>query len=437
MTESIQKKLLHISPPRVKITYDVETGGTIEKTELPFVIAVLADLSGNRDPSAEVVPLKMRQMIAIDRDNFESVMAQHQPLETTRTGLQHLVMQLETDAMLQIKVLDATKQELLSDLQKAVEFDQSVLFKRLYESTYGSFGGTPFSLLVGDYEISCSADDIAFLTGMSQIAAATHAPFIASASAALFDLRSFDDFGKPRDLAKIFESVEMVSWNAFRQSEDSRYAVLTLPRVQRQGTASPAPVWFSAAYLLAARIGRAFSQYAWPVLFNGFEDNGVSPEVEITVHRAQELGQLGFIPLCVRSGTTQTAFIGACSTQQPKKYMAEEANANAKISALLPYMLATARFTHYVKAIMRDKVGTFLTRGNIEAYLNSWISQYVLLDDNAAEEINAAYPLRAAKIVVTDVAGSVGAYNATLFLKPHFQMEELTTSIRLVARLSA
>lgn len=435
MTESIQKKLLHISPPRVKITYDVDTGGAIEKKELPFVIAVLADLSANRDIALDAAPLKTRQLIALDQDNFEVVMAQYQPLEPTRIGLQHLVMHLKADAMLQIKVLNATKQELLDDLQKAVEFDQSVLFKRLYESTYGSFGGTPFSLLVGDYEISRSADDIAFLTKISEIAAATHAPFIASASAALFDLTSFADLGKPRDLAKIFESVEMVGWNAFRQSEDSRYAVLTLPKVHCPSTTSSSPVCFNASYLLAARIGRAFSQYAWPVPFAGFEDTGASPEVEITVHRAQELGQLGFIPLCVRSGTTQTAFVGANSTQHPKKYTTDEANASAQISALLPYMLTTARFAHYVKVIMRDKIGSFLTRGNVESYLNTWISQYVLLDDNATEEAKAFCPLRAANIVVTDDVGSVGAYHATLFIKPHFQMEELTTSIRLVASL--
>jgi type VI secretion system protein ImpC len=416
MTESIQKKLLHMRPPRVKMTYDVETGGAIEKKELPFVIAVLADLSGNRDPALDVAPLKTRQLIAIDRDNFEAVMSQHKPLESVRRGLAHLVTQLATNAMLQIKVLDATKQELAADLQKAVAFDQSVLFKRLYESTYGSFGGTPFSLLVGDFEMGRSAADIAFLTQISQIAAAAHAPFIASASAALFDLNSFDDLGKPRDLAKIFEGVEMAGWYAFRESEDSRYVTLTLPRVALLDPASPDSVWFSAAYLLAARIGCAFSQFAWPVLFGGFEDDGLVPEVEITVRRTQELGQLGFIPLCARTGTTQTAFIGTHSPQ-------------------LPYLLATSRFAHYVKVIMRDKVGSFMTRGNVESYLNTWISQYILLDDNAPEEAKAAFPLHAAKIAVTDVEGSPSTYQATIFIQPHFQLEALTTSIRLVASL--
>lgn len=437
MTEFIQKKLLHISPPRVRITYDVETGGDIEKKELPFIIAVLADLSGNRDKAVDVAPLKTRQLIALDRDNFEAVMAQHQPLESTRLGLAHLVTQLETNEMLKIKVLDATKQELLNDLQKAVAFDQSVLFKRLYESTYGSFGGTPFSLLVGDYDIGNDADDITFLTKMSALAADSHAPFIASASAALFALSTFDDLDKPRDLSKTFERAEMIGWNDFRASEDSRYVTLTLPRVHLPSPASKAPIGFNAAYLLAARIGRAFSKYAWPVFFSGFEDDGLRPEVEITVHRSQELGQLGFIPVCVRSGTTQTAFIGTHSSQLPKKYTADDATESAQISAQLHYILASSRFTHYVKTIMRDKIGSFLTRGSVEAYLNTWISQYVLLDDNATQEVKAAFPLRQASISVTGVAGSPGAYQATIFIKPHFQLDELTTSIRLVASLPA
>ena len=418
MTESIQKKLLKIRPPRVKITYDVETGGHIERKELPFIIAVLADLSGLRDPSAEALPLKSRPMIALDRDNFEAVMAQ-----------------LETNAMLQIKVLDATKQELLNDLEKAVEFDQSAIFKQLYESTYGTYGGLPFSLIVGDYEVGPSATDTAFLSHMAAIAAAAQAPFIVSASAELFGMNSFSDIGKPRDLSKIFEGTDLIGFHEFRQTEDSRYVALTLPRVKVQDPASPDSIGFSAAFVLAARIGQAFSTYAWPVMFGGFEDDGLAPEVEITVHRAQELGQLGFIPLCARTGTTQTAFIGTHSAQLPNKYLADDANANAQISALLPYMLAASRFAHYLKVIMRDKIGTFLTRGNVESYLNTWISQYVLLDDNASEEAKAAYPLRAASIVVTEVAGLPGTYQATIFIKPHFQLEYLTTSIRLVASL--
>lgn len=433
MTESIQKKLLSIRPPRVRITYDVETGGKVEQKELPFIIAVLADLNGNRDPNADsvtILPLKARQMIGIDRGNFEAVMAQFKTAEPTRRGLAHLTHKLETNAMLQIKVLDASKQELMDDLEKAVEFDQSALFKRLYESTYGSFGGLPFSLLVGDYELNGSPADIAFLTKMSALAATAHAPFVTAASPALFGMNSFADIGKPRDISKVFEGTDSIGWNAFRQSEDSRYASLTLPRADF-GSAS----FCNSAYILAARIGLAFSRNQWLTQFGEFEDDGFAPEVEITVHRAQELGSLGFIPLCVRSGTTQTAFIGAHSSQTPKKYIESDANEEAQISALLPYMLAASRFAHYVKVLMREKIGSFMTRGNVEAYLNTWISQYVLLDDSASEEAKAAYPLRAANIVVTEVAGLPGTYQATIFIKPHFQLEELTTSIRLVASL--
>jgi type VI secretion system protein ImpC len=427
MTKSIQTELQDVSPARVKITYDVSTGGIVEKKELPFVIAVLADLSANRDPAIARSPLKLRPMISLDRDNFDAVIAQHQPLESTKRGLAHLVAQLDTREMLRVKILDATKQELLDDLSKALAFDQSVLFKRLYEASYGAFGGVPFSLIVGDYDIGRTAQDINFLTKISQIAASAHAPFISAASAQLFGLDSFDDLHKPRYLAKIFESVELTDFFDFRGCSDSRYAALTVP-----------PAAFgNAAYALAARIGQAFAQYAWPVKFTDFEDAGFAPVVEITTRRAQELAELGFIPLCVRTGTTQTAFIGAHSAQLPTKYTTDDANANAKISALLPFVLVASRFAHYLKVIMREKIGSFLTRGNIEAYLNSWISQYVLLVENASEAVNAAFPLRAANVVVTEVAGSPGAYQATIFIKPHFQLEELTTSIRLVVSIPA
>ena len=348
MSDTPQKWLERSRPPRVQITYDVETGGAIEKKELPFIIAVLADLSGLRDASAEVTPLKAREVIALDRDNFAAVMAQYQPQESVRRGLAHLVMHLETSAMLQIKVLDLTQKELSDDFEKSVSFDQSTLFKRLYESTYGTYGGLPFSLIVGDYEIGSGAADMAFLTKMSAIAAAVHAPFIASAPTTVFGLPN---------------------WQNFRKPEDSRYVTL----IQ------------SSAYELATLIGLAFASSHWPVSF-AYDD-------------------------------------------------CEHASENTGISVRLPYLLAASRFAHYLKVIMREKIGSFLTRANIESYLNSWISQYVLLDDNATEAAKAAFPLRAANIVVTEIAGRVGSYQATMFIKPHFQLQELTTSMRLVVSL--
>src|SRR5450830_44940 len=418
-------------------------------------------------------------------------------MEATWRGLHYLVMNTETSAMLKLRVFNATKDELRKDMMKAVEFDQSRLFKLVYEAEYGTFGGNPYSLLIGDYKIGNSGDDVDFISKMAEVAAAAHAPFIAQASEELFHLTGFDKLDKPRDLQKIFEGADMIGWQAFRDLEDARYVSLVLPRALSRlpyGAASkrnttpcdginfdehvggegavaiydksgdpvsypdPEPnhfLWGNPAYLLGQRITNAFALYSWTAAIRGVEGGGLveglpsytytsssgsielfcPTEVSITDRREKELNDLGFISLCHRKGTGQAAFFGGQTTNQPKKYFSDSANANAKISAMLPYMLAASRFAHYIKVMVRDKIGSFMTRGNVEDYLNSWISNYVLLDDNASQEAKAGYPLREARVVVTDVPGELGAYRATVFLKPHFQLEELTTSIRLVANL--
>ena len=418
-------------------------------------------------------------------------------MEATWRGLNYLVMNTETSVMLKLRVFNATKEELRKDMMKAVEFDQSTLFKLIYEAEYGTFGGNPYSLLIGDYKIGNSGDDIDFISKMAEVAAAAHAPFIAQASEELFHLSGFDKLDKPRDLQKIFEGADMIGWRAFRDLEDARYVSLVLPRALLRlpyGTATkrnttpcdginfdehvggndaaavydkngeplsypdPEPnhfLWGNPAYLLAQRITNAFALYSWTAAIRGVEGGGLveglpsytytsssgsielfcPTEVSITDRREKELNDLGFISLCHRKGTGQAAFFGGQTTNQPKKYFSDSANANAKISAMLPYMLAASRFAHYIKVMVRDKIGSFMTRGNVEDYLNNWISNYVLLDDNASQEAKAGYPLREARVVVTDVPGEPGAYRATVFLKPHFQLEELTTSIRLVANL--
>ncbi|MFZ6675467.1 type VI secretion system contractile sheath large subunit [Undibacterium sp. Xuan67W] len=417
-------------------------------------------------------------------------------MEATWRGLQHFVFNTETNNMLKLRVFNAQKEELLENMQKAVEFDQSVLFKMVYEAEYGTYGGFPYSLLVGDYAIGCSGDDIDFLGKMAEVAAAAHAPFLAQASEKLFRLTGLDKLDKPRDLAKIFESQDLIGWRAFRELEDARYVTLALPRAllrlpygmpEKRNTKlseglnfneqiSDVPgeheneegdkkryappntnhfLWGNPAYLLAERITNAFSLYNWTAAIRGVEGGGLVEglptytytsekghtelfcpiEVAITDRREKELNDLGFISLCHCKGTGKAAFFGGQTTNLPKKYFSDDANANAKISAMLPYMLAASRFAHYIKVIMREKIGSFLTRANVESYLNTWISNYVLLDDNATQEVKSAYPLRSARVVVTDVPGEPGAYRATVFLKPHFQLEELTTSIRLVANL--
>ncbi|MEX6500629.1 type VI secretion system contractile sheath large subunit [Pseudomonas zhanjiangensis] len=396
-------------------------------------------------------------------------------LEASWRGLHFLVMNTETSTRLKLRLLNVTQKELLTDLEKAVEFDQSVLFKKFYEEDYGTFGGHPFSVLMGDFEFGRHPQDIALLEKLSNVAAAAHAPFIAAASPRLFDMSSFTELAVPRDLAKVFESLELIKWRSFRASEDSRYVSLVLPHVLLRlpygpetlpvegmnyvedvnGTDHSKYLWGNAAWALTQRITDAFAHYGWCAAIRGVEGGGAveglpahtfttsagdlalkcPTEVAITDRREKELDELGFIALCHKKNSDLAVFFGGQTTNKAKVYNTPEANSNARISAMLPYVLAASRFAHYLKVIMRDKIGSFMTRDNVQTYLNNWISDYVLINDNAPQEIKAQYPLREARVDVSEVAGKPGAYRATVFLRPHFQLEELTASIRLVATL--
>ncbi|HEX7241690.1 MAG TPA: type VI secretion system contractile sheath large subunit [Longimicrobiaceae bacterium] len=404
-----------------------------------------------------------------------------QAVEATWRGLGHLVKNSETGTELKLRVLDVTKKELLSDLENPLEFDQTVLFKKLYEEEYGTFGGAPYSVLVGDYEFGRTKQDQILLAKMAEVAAAAHAPFIAAAAPGLFDMESFTELGTPRDLAKIFDSVEMVEWNNFRKSEDSRYVSLVLPHVMMRlpygkdtvpvekfsfeedvSAASPEDrhkqyLWGNAAWFLAQRMTDAFAKYKWTAAIRGYEGGGkveglpvhvftaedgdkvmkCPTEVSITDRREKELDTLGFISLCHCKGENYAVFFGGSTAQKPVTYNTHQANANARLSALLPYIMAASRFAHYLKVMVREKVGSFESRSSLEKYLNSWIADYVLLNDDAPQSAKAQYPLREARVDVVEVPGKPGAYKATVFLRPHFQLEELTASIRLVAELPA
>jgi type VI secretion system protein ImpC len=400
-----------------------------------------------------------------------------QRLEASWRGLHYLVHQSETSTMLKIRVFNVSKNDLLKDLERASEFDQSALFKKVYEEEYGMFGGAPFGALIGDYEFGRHPQDMALLDQISHVAAAAHAPFIAAASPQLYNLESFTDLGAPRDLAKIFDTVEYVKWKSFRESEDSRYVGLTLPHILLRLPYGPETVpveafnfkedvdgkdhgkylWGNAAYGFATRLTDAFAKYSWCAAIRGVEGGGLveglpthtfmtddgevalkcPTEIAITDRREKELSDLGFIPLVHCKGTDYAAFFGAQSSQKAKKYDTDAANANARLSTQLQYILATSRFAHYLKAIMRDKIGSFMTRQNCQDYLNRWITNYVLLDDNASQAAKAQYPLREARIDVSEVRGKPGVYRAVAFLKPHFQLDELTVSLRLVAELPA
>jgi len=398
-----------------------------------------------------------------------------QRLEATWRGLKYLLDHSETSTMLKIRVLNCSKRELLRDLQRAPEFDQSAIFKKVYEEEFGVFGGEPFGALIGDYYFGKHPEDVELLEKMSQVAAAAHAPFIAAAAPDLLGLDSFTNLGAPRDLAKIFESTEYAKWKSFRNSEDSRYVALCLPQVLMRlpygrdtrpveafnyeegvdGSDHSKYLWGNAAYALGARLTEAFSTYGWCAAIRGVEGGGLveglpvhtfrtdegdvalkcPTEIAISDRREKELADLGFVPLVHCKGTDYAAFFSVQSCNKPKVYDKESATANARLSAQLPYILAVSRFAHYLKAIMRDKIGSFMSRADCERFLNQWIMNYVTEDDQASPATKAQYPLREARVEVMEVPGKPGAYRAVAYLRPHFQLDELTVSLRLVAEL--
>ncbi|WP_452030075.1 type VI secretion system contractile sheath large subunit [Azospirillum palustre] len=400
-----------------------------------------------------------------------------QKLEATWRGLNYLVMNSETGKQLKIRVLNSSRKDLQKDLDSAVEFDQSALFKMVYEAEYGTLGGTPYSVLIGDYEFGRHPQDISLIEKISNVAAAAHAPFIAAASPKMFDMDSFSELSGPRDLSKIFETAEMTKWRSFRASEDSRYVALVMPHTLLRLPYGPKTVpvegvnfvedvdgrdhskylWGNASWALGARITDAFAKYGWTAAIRGVEGGGrvgglpthtfktdegdvalkCPTEIAITDRREKELNDLGFISLVHCKNTDYAAFFGGQTANKPKVYNTNEANANARLSAMLPYMLVSSRFAHYLKVMLRDKIGSFTTRGNVQSYLNTWIGNYILLDDDASQDMKARFPLREARVDVYEVPGRPGVYRANVFLRPHFQLEELSASIRLVAELPA
>jgi type VI secretion system protein ImpC len=400
-----------------------------------------------------------------------------QQLEGSWRGLKYLLSNTETGTMLKIKVLNVSKKELLKDLQRAVEFDQSAMFKKVYEEEFGVFGGSPFGALLGNYEFNKSGQDIELLEKIAQVAAAAHAPFLTAASAEMFNLEDFTQLDSPRDLAKIFDTTEYARWKTFRQSEDSRYVGLTAPRFLLREPFGKATVpleafdyeervdgsdhskylWGNSAWALGSRVTQSFGKYGWCATIRGVESGGLveglpvhnfrtdsgdiamkcPTETPVTDRREKELADLGFVPFVHCKGTSNAAFFSVQSAQKPKTYDKPAATANARISAQLPYIFAVSRFAHYLKAMMRDKIGGYMSRDEAQAFLNNWISNYVVSNDSAGATIKAQKPLKEARVDVVEIPGKPGAYRAVAFLRPHFQLDELTVSMRLVADLPA
>jgi type VI secretion system protein ImpC len=403
-------------------------------------------------------------------------------LEGSWRGLNYLVMNSETGTSLKIRMFQLSKKEMAKDLQKAVEFDQSQLFKKIYENEFGTPGGEPYGALIGDYEWTAHPEDVETLRLVSNVAAGAFAPFISGVGAGMFGFNDWSELSKPRDLAKIFETTEYTKWRGFRETDDSRFVSLVMPRVIARvpyGAATKAVeefgfeeaptnadgsakqmahndyCWMNAAYVMGARLTDAFAQNGFCTAIRGAEGGGrvtnlpthtftsddgdgdakCPTEIGITDRREAELSSLGFLPLLHYKNTDYAVFFGAQSTQLPKKYDRPDATANAAISARLPYVMATSRFAHFLKVMARDKIGSFMEASDCETWLNRWIQNYVNPMEGAGQEARAKYPLREAKIEVKEIPGRPGSYNAVAYLRPWLQMEELTTSMRMVARI--
>lgn len=403
---------------------------------------------------------------------------QFRSLEGTWRGFHYLVNNTETDEMLKIRVLNITKAELHKTLKKfkGTNWDQSPIFKKIYEEEFGQFGGEPYGCIVADYYIDHSPVDVEMMREIAKTAAAGHTPFIAGASPTLMQMGSWQELSNPRDLTKIFTTAEYASWRSLRDDDDSRYIGLAMPRFLARlpygaksnpvekfafeedtaGSDHNKFVWANGAYAFARNINRSFKLYGWCSRIRGIEsggsveylpvhcfptdDGGVEikcpTEIAISDRREAELAKNGFAPLVFRKNSDFAAFLGAQSLNKPIEFDDADATANARLASRLPYLFATCRFAHYLKCIVRDKVGSFKERAEMQTWLNNWINQYVETNPATASEVDKARrPLAAAEIIVEDVEGDPGYYQSRFFLRPHYQLEGLTVSLRLVSKL--
>jgi type VI secretion system protein ImpC len=456
-----------------------------QKENVERAVRTLAEqaLSQTSLISSDVVQSIEAIIAQLDRKLSEQInlILHHEDLQTLEgawRGLHHLVNNTETDEMLKIRVMNITKKELGKTLKsfKGTAWDQSPIFKSIYAAEYGQFGGEPFGCLVGDYHFDHSAPDVELLGEIAKTAAAAHCPFIAGASPALMRMGSWQELADPRDLTKIFTTPEYAAWRSLRESEDARYLGLAMPRflARLPYGAKSDPVeefdfeedtgsadhtrytWANSAYAMAVNINRSFKMYGWCSRIRGVEsggaveglpvhtfptdDGGVDmkcpTEIAIDDRREAELAKNGFMPLLHRKNSDVAAFIGAQSLQKPAVYDDPDATANANLAARLPYMFASCRFAHYLKCIVRDKIGSFKEREDMHRWLNNWIMNYVDGDPlNSSETTKAQKPLAAAEVKVDEVEGNPGYYSAKFYLRPHYQLEGLTVSLRLVSKL--
>jgi type VI secretion system protein ImpC len=401
-----------------------------------------------------------------------------QKLESAWRGLHYLVNNTETDEMLKIRVLNISKNDLGKTLKKfrGTAWDQSPIFKKVYEEEYGQFGGAPYGVMIGDYQFDHSPQDVQLLSDMAQVASAAHAPFITAAAPTVLGMDSWSELANPRDLTKIFGTPEYAAWRSLRESEDSRYIGLCMPRFLARlpygsktepveefafeedvgGADSERFCWANAAYAMATNITGAFKHYGWCTRIRGIEsggaveglpsytfptdDGGVDmkcpTEIAISDRREAELAKNGFMPLIHKKNSDFAAFIGAQSLQKPQEYDDPAATANANLAARLPYLFASCRFAHYLKCMVRDKIGSTKTKAQLESWLQNWLMQFVDgSPDMSSEEYKATHPLAEASVLLEANEENPGYYSAKFYLRPHYQLEGLTASLRLVSRV--
>lgn len=446
---------------------------TLAEQALQYTSLISSDVMESIESMIAEIDKQLSDQINLIMHNEE-----FQQLEGAWRGLHHLINNTETDEMLKIRVLNISKKDLHKNLKsfKGTAWDQSPVFKKLYEEEYGQFGGEPYGCLVGDYYFDHSPPDVELLGQIAQVAAAAHAPFIAAAAPTLMQMDTWQELSNPRDLTKIFTTPEYAAWRSMRESEDARYIGLAMPRFlarlpygaktdpveefnfeeDTEAADSSKYTWANSAYAMATNINKSFKEYGWCTRIRGIESGGLveelpahtfptddggvdmkcPTEIAISDRREAELANNGFMPLIHRKNSDYAAFIGAQSLQKPAEYDDPDATANANLSARLPYMFATCRFAHYLKCIVRDKIGSFKERDEMQRWLQDWVMNYVDGDPlHSSEDVKARKPLAAAEVVVEEIEGNPGYYSSKFFLRPHYQLEGLTVSLRLVSKL--
>jgi type VI secretion system protein ImpC len=388
-------------------------------------------------------------------------------LESAWRGLRYLVVESETGAELVIKLLDISKRELYRDLTRAPAHDQSFVYKRVYEDSFGGLAGEPFGVLVGVYQFSQHPEDLRLLGGMAGIAASAHAPFVGAAAAQMFGFDDYEQIARVRDIGKIFMTPEYAPWNAFRDTEDARWVALTLPEIllrppYHYQTEAPCPfafaeggagagtlLWGNAAFALAACMTRAFAEENWVSNIQGVEggrvanlplarivaEDGTAAKVctSLRISDRLELGlhDSGFSALVQSRDGDEAIFFAVSSCQRPRVYDSTEATGNARILTQLPTVMVCARFAQYLQVVTRYWIGSFKERADYEALLNRWLSEYVSHEPVDSDQLRARYPLREGSVSVAEMPGSPGAYQAMLYLRPQYGMEGLSVSVRV------